>query len=253
MNSIKVIVREKIALLSLDRGKSNAIDTEMVIELKDMLQNIEKDENITGVILTGKDDYFSAGLDLINLYEYSKEQMKNFWGAYLSLIATAVIFKKPLIAAINGHTPAAGTVLALCCDYRVMADGDFNIGLNDVALGIIVPDSFFQLYAAAIGTQKAKQFILEAKLMQAKEALDCALINEMVKKEDVVNAAVRQMQKYLQFNKNVWQETKLSIRENLIKSVQLQHTDAIVKILEEWWSPYNRSILQTIIQNLKKA
>ena len=253
MNSIKITIKEKIALLTLDKGRSNAIGAEMVMELKDMIQNIEKDENVSGVILTGKDEYFTAGLDLMELFDYSENQIKEFWEQYFALIHALAAFKKPLIAAINGHAPAAGTILCLCCDYRVMAQGEFPIGLNEIALGIIVPDSFFQLYASCIGRQKASKYLLEAKLMNPNEALGIGLVDEVVNAGSLINTAVKQMQKYLQFNKVVWQESKQNIRRNLVFSVQPHQPDIIKKILEEWWAPYNRSILQTIIQNFKKS
>ncbi|HEX8376189.1 MAG TPA: enoyl-CoA hydratase/isomerase family protein [Pedobacter sp.] len=252
MNSIKITVKERIALLTFDKGRTNAIDTEMIVELKDMLQYIEKDENVLALILTGKGDYFTTGLDLIKLFDYSEDQIKTFWEQYFSLIFTLISFKKPLVAAINGHAPAAGTTLSLCCDYRIMADGDYSIGLNEITLGIIVPDSLFQLYAFCIGRQKAHRYILEGKLFSPGEALNSGLVDEVVKQEAVVNSAVRQVQKYLQYNKVVWQESKLNLRKNLTFASQPHQPDLIKRILEEWWAPYNRSILHTIIQNFKK-
>jgi enoyl-CoA hydratase/carnithine racemase len=134
-----------------------------------------------------------------------------------------------------------------------MARGEFSIGLNEIALGIIVPDSFFQLYASCIGRQNASKYLLEGKLMNPDEALGSGLVNEVVPAGSVISAAVKQMQKYLQFNKIIWQESKQNIRRNLVFAVQPHQPDVIKKILEEWWAPYNRSILQTIIHNFKKS
>lgn len=251
MNTIKITVRENIALLTLDRGRSNTINAEMVDELKDIFQNIEKDDNIFGVIITGKDDYFCAGLDLVELFDYTEDQLKSFWEHYFLLVFILVSFKKPLIAAINGHAPAAGTLLGLCADYRIMARGNFSIGLNDVALGLIVPDSSFQLYSACIGRHRASNYILEAYSMNPEEALNIALLNEVVPQEAVVGTAVKQMKKYLQYNRGVWQDTKQNIRKNITFAAQPHQPELIKRILHEWWAPYNRSVLQTIIQNFK--
>lgn len=253
MNSIKVTVKEKIALITLDKGRSNALGMEMVLELKEIFQNIEKDENIAGVILTGKEEYFSAGLDLIELFDYSEDQIKLFWEQYFSLIFVLTSFKKPLVSAINGHAPSAGTILAICSDYRVMVKGTYSIGLNEIALGIIIPDSFFQLYSQSIGRQKASSYLLEGRLLNPDEAFSIGLVDALVSKDVLINTAVKQMQKYLQYNKAVWQESKLNLRRNLSFAVQPHQPDLIKKILEEWWAPYNRSILQTIIQNFKKG
>lgn len=252
MNTIIVTIKEKIALVSLNKGRTNAIGMEMVLELKDIFQNIEKDDAISGVILTGKGDYFSAGLDLPELFDYSEARIREFWEQYLSLIYILTSFKKPFISAINGHAPAAGTILSLCSDFRVIAEGKFSIGLNEVALGISIPDSFFQLYATCIGRQKANRYLLEGKLFSPGEALAINLVDEVVPPNLVTNTAVKQMQHYLQYNKIIWQESKLNIRRNLIFATQPHQPDYIKKLLEEWWAPYNRSVLQTIIQNFKK-
>jgi enoyl-CoA hydratase/carnithine racemase len=146
--------------------------------------------------LTGKENYFSSGLDFVELFDYSEDQIKYFWEQYFSLIYQLTAFKKPLIAAINGHAPGAGTIISLCCDYRVMAEGPYQVGLNEVALGLIVPDSFFQLYASCIGRQRAYRYILEGKLMSPQEAWAIGLVDEVAKQESVVNLAVKRMQKY---------------------------------------------------------
>src|SRR5690606_17851624 len=112
------------------------------------------------------------------------------------------------------------------------------------ALGFIVSDSSFQLYAACIGKEKANLFILEAHTMNASSALTIGLVHEVVKPDAVVITAVRQMKKYLQYNQVVWQESKQNLRKNLTFAAQPHQPELIKKILQEWWAPYNRSILQ---------
>ena len=69
----------------------------MVSELHQMIRNIENDDTIAGLILTGKDGFFSAGLDLIELYDYDEDQIKEFWIEFLSLVTSMVSFKKKCI------------------------------------------------------------------------------------------------------------------------------------------------------------
>lgn len=252
MNTIKVRIKDKIAVLSLDRGRSNAINSEMLSELSRTIRNIENDDSIAGLILTGKDGFFSAGLDLIELYDYDEDQIKAFWLDFLTLVTELASFKKPLIAAITGHSPAGGCVLAICCDYRIMAEGKFIIGLNEVPVGIIVPENIFHLYAFWLGTANASRFLLEGKLMNTAEALQCGLIDEVVNPESILHAAERKMLTYIQLEKNTWQQSKMNIRRELLKKVSADPTDMLNHMLEQWWSPSTRSILKTIIQNLQQ-
>ncbi|MBU2269526.1 MAG: enoyl-CoA hydratase/isomerase family protein [Bacteroidetes bacterium] len=252
MNTIKVTIQDKVAIISLDRGKSNAINEEMVDELQKMILNIEQDENIGGVILTGKEGFFTAGLDLIELYDYDENQIKIFWVKFLDLVKTLTSFKKPLISAISGHSPAGGCVLAITCDYRVMAEGKYIIGLNEVPVGIIVPDSIFELYAFWIGKGKAYQNLLEGKLMGVDEAKNISLIDHSAPITSLMTAAQKKMQQYIQLPATTWQQTKLNLRKELISKVSEDQTETLDIMLKQWWSPSTRAILKTIIQNLTR-
>ncbi len=252
MNTIKVNIKDKIAVLQLDRGRSNAINSEMVAELHQMVLNIEKDDNIAGLIITGKEGFFSAGLDLIELYQYDEGKIRQFWKDFLNLVTAMVSFRKPMIAAISGHSPAGGCVLALCSDYRIMAEGKYIIGLNEVPVGIIVPQSIFHLYSFWLGQATAYRFMLEGKLLQTDEALASGLIDELVKPESILHAAERKIQKYIQMESKTWQQSKTNMRAELVAKVSADQSDILEIMLNQWWSPSTRSILKTIIQNLQQ-
>lgn len=252
MNTFKLSVRDKIAYLTLNRGTSNAINSEMVHELKDMLGNLEKDEQIGGLILTGNEGFFSAGLDLIELYNYNEAEIKQFWHDFLDMVAVFVAFKKPMISAISGHSPAGGCVLAICSDYRIMAEGKYIIGLNEVPVGIIVPDSIFHIYAFWLGKAKAYRFLMEGKLMRTQEALEVGLVDELVDGKSLLTAAERKMKQYLGFDWTTWQQSKINLRTELVQTVQADQAATLELMLKQWWSPSTRSILHTIIQNLQK-
>ena len=252
MNTIKTTIRDKTAIIGLDNGRSNAINATMVSELMKMVKNIENDENIGGLIITGKEGFFSAGLDLIELYDYDEITIRKFWEDFLTLISTLASFKKPFISAISGHSPAGGCIIAICSDYRVMAEGKFIIGLNEVPVGIIVPDSIFHLYSFWLGKAQAYRFLLEGKLMNTQEALENRLIDQIVDPGSLVSAAERQVQKYLQLDRTTWQQSKLNLRKNLLQKVNADQSQSLDIMLKQWWSPGTRSILKTIINNLQK-
>jgi 3,2-trans-enoyl-CoA isomerase len=252
MNTIKVTIKDHLSIITLDRGKSNAMNGEMITELDDILKNIAGDPGISGAIITGKDHFFSAGLDLIELYSYSEEEAESFWHKFLNFTATITSFKKPLVAAINGHSPAGGCVIALACDYRIMAEGKFIIGLNEVPVGIIVPQSIFALYSFWIGQANAARSLLEGKLFNPEEALTIGLIDEIVNPASILTAAERKIRKYMAMERNTWEQSKLNIRKNLIAATSADHSEALAEMLKQWWSPATRSILKTIIENLQR-
>lgn len=252
MNTIKTTIRDNTAVIGLDNGRSNAINAGMVSELTNMVRSIESDDNIGGLIITGKEGFFSAGLDLIELFDYDEITIRKFWEDFLGLVSTLASFKKPFISAISGHSPAGGCVIALCSDYRIMAEGKFVIGLNEVPVGIIVPDNIFHLYSFWLGQAQAYRFLLEGKLMNTQEALENRLIDQVVDPGSLVSSAERQMQKYLQLDRNTWQQSKLNLRKELLMKVNADQSESLDMMLKQWWSPNTRSILQTIIGNLQK-
>ena len=252
MNTIAVTIKDRLAIITLNRGKSNSLNREMVTELTDMLQNISADSNIGGVIITGKEHFFSAGLDLIELYNYNEEEAKSFWHLFLNFVAQITAFKKPLIAAINGHSPAGGCVIALACDARVMAEGKYIIGLNEVPVGIIVPTSIFDLYSFWLGKADATRSLLAGKLFNPEEALAIGLVDEMVNHESILTAAERKARKYMAYESNTWSQSKLNIRKELIESTSADQSENLEIMLKQWWSPSTRAILKTIIDGLQK-
>lgn len=87
--------------------------------------------------------------------------------------------------------------------------------------------------------------------MQADEALQIGLINEVVQPEGILPAAERQMKKYIQLNSTIWQQSKVNMRRELLSKVNINQTETLEAMLKQWWSPSTRSILNTVIQNLK--
>lgn len=250
MKTLQLAVNNRMALIGFDRGKSNAFNSEMLQEFGSLIKNIEHDENIAGIIVHGKERFFSSGLDLIELYDYNEQQIRDFWELFLEVIETLISFKKPAVAAINGHSPAGGCVIALCCDYRIMTQGDFIIGLNEIPLGLIVPSSIFSLYSFWIGERKAYQYLIEGKLLNPDDALQDNLVDQVVDATRLRLEAEKKLMTYIQFDANAWQQNKLNMRREMIAHFKQKDDGMINTLLKQWWDPSTRSILKTIINNL---
>lgn len=250
MAYIKTTLEDHVLHILLDRGKSNAIHLEVVQELLAILVEAKNNPAIEGIILSGKAHFFSSGLDLITLYDYDQGQMETFWRYFMELIKELTAFPNPSVAAITGHSPAGGCVLAICCDYRVMAEGEYIVGLNEVPVGIIVPASIFSLYSFWLGEAVAYRSLLAGKLFKPAEALAIGLVDEVVPFNRIQNTALRQVKSVTQFEKNAWQATKLNLRKELIAALSENHDEVITQVLAQWWRPSTRAIMQTIIDNL---
>ncbi len=251
MSTFQINIQDKLAIIALDRGRSNPINHQMVKELTACIEKLEKDDSVGGLILTGKEGFFSSGIDLIEAYEYNEVQSREFWVDFLGMQRVLASFKKPLVAAISGHSPAGGCIMAICCDYRVMAEGRFVIGLNEIPVGIIVPDSVFNLYSFWLGQHKAYQYLLEGKLLNVNEAFEAGLIDEICPPESLLNHAIKKIKTYMQLNPVTWSQSKINLRKELIAQLNSDQSTTLDKMLEQWWAPATRKGLQMMIENLK--
>lgn len=250
MKYIRTKIEDHIYHILLDRGKSNAMDLEAVQELISAVEQAEADPAVEGLILSGKEGFFSSGLDLITLYDYDAEQMKEFWRQFLLLIQKLASFSKPALSAITGHSPAGGCILALCCDYRIMAEGQYIIGLNEVPVGIVVPQSIFKLYSFWLGDGTAYRSLMEGKLFNPQEALAVGLLDEVVPLNRIQNTAFQKIKGVTQFEKNAWRSSKQNFRRDLVASLMQDQEETIDQVLAQWWRPGTRAIMKTIIENL---
>jgi enoyl-CoA hydratase/carnithine racemase len=250
MNTINTEIKKNYMILTLNRGTANPINQEMVTELRATVAEAEKDDKIKGLILTGKSPFFTAGLDVIELYGYDKEEIKNFWYDFAGLTSDLVKFSKPLISSITGHSPAGGCVLAICCDYRVMAEGNYRIGLNEIPVGITIPTNIYDLYSFWIGDKLAYQYLLEGKLILAEKALEVGLVDEVVPVEKVLERAEKKMKNYLSFPANAWKESKANFRKGLISKLSQDVEASFEPTMRQWWSPEGRFALKMVVDML---
>jgi len=253
MQTLEIEYKDTFAILKLKRGKANAMNAVMINELLEVLLQFRTDDRVKGVILTGNPGLFTAGLDVVELYNYNEAQMLEFWKMFARLVRRMVSFPKPFIAAISGHSPAGGCVMALSCDYRIMAEGDFYIGLNEVPFGIVVPDTIFNLYAFVVGKQAAYKYLLEGKLLHTTEALSSGLVDELVPIDKVMEAAEKQMQKFLNLPQGVWMQSKLNFKAGLLQTLNTDNNPSFEQTVKYWWAAETRQLMKSIIQSLGKS
>lgn len=251
METIKLTITDRLAVIELDRGRSNPINHQMVKELIACVHELDSNKEVGGLIITGKENFFSSGIDLIEAYDYNEEQIRAFWTDFMQLPAALGSFRKPLVAAISGHSPAGGCVIAICADYRVMADGPYIIGLNEIPVGIIVPDGIFNLYSFWLGKRTAYQYLMEGKLVKAPDALQIGLVDEVTTAQNVMAAAEAKVRAYMKFSPVTWMQSKLNLRKELIAQLNADQTQTLEAMLKQWWAPATRKGLEMMIEQLK--
>jgi enoyl-CoA hydratase/carnithine racemase len=132
MNHIRTETSENLLIVAMARGKANALNAAMVEELNVAVKEAAHNTDIRGVVLASdRPKFFSGGFDVMEVFNYERETMTEFFGQFIDLYEGLVNLPKPVVAAISGHAFAGGAVLALACDVRVMAEGPFGFALNE--------------------------------------------------------------------------------------------------------------------------
>lgn len=241
-----------IPVVRLNRPKANALNLAFIEEIIRMFQDLAHDEGVKAVVLTGEGNFFSAGLDVVEISGYDVARSEEFWHAFARMLEVLATFPKPFVCAINGHSPAGGCILAICADHRVMAEGPFTIGLNEVPVGIVVPEPVFVLYSLWVGPRRAYQYLLQGKLLTPQEALEAGLVDAVVAQERVVPTALEIAGAYTKLDPDTVQKTKRNLRKAFERSIQGGFDSSFGETLRHWWSPGARAALMALVQKLKK-
>lgn len=209
----KVNEKGTIATLTLNRFPSNSLNLSLNEAISQGIRDIQSEhKNVKALILSSSNpDILSAGLDLKELYLSSSEhpsfddvkRLKRFWLSVQQVFLDLYGCKFATVAAIEGHAPAAGCMLAMACDYRIMAGSNNSdsdnmegsikegkIGLNESTFGIAAPYWMADLMKNTIGFRQAEKSLGLGILYSPKEALDIGLVDELVpSKETVITRA----------------------------------------------------------------
>ena len=132
----------------------------------------------------------------MEMHQPDQKRLEDFWSSFQQVYIDLYGSRLACIAAIEGHAPAAGCMLTLACDYRIMAESDSNtkptIGLNESKLGIVAPPWLGELMINTIGHRPAEKSLALGLLYSPEEALKIGLVDEVVPKADVLPRAAEE-------------------------------------------------------------
>lgn len=192
------IGEDGICILTFDRPESgaNIFDAATMDNLREHVDAIEKDGSIEGVIVTSaKKSIFIAGADLKTLLRQAQTgELRGFIAEGQKVFNRLAALKVPSVAAIHGACAGGGYEITLACDYRVASDDPATkIGLPETTLGLVPAWGGATRLPRLIGPAAAGEVILKGKLYGAAEALKLGLIDEVVSKEQLLQAARKKL------------------------------------------------------------
>ena len=215
----------------MDRPPANALNRELVEQLLAALESTRQD-GAQAIILTGRPGMFSGGLDVPELLGQDRRQIEAFWGLFFALTRQLAASPVPVLAAISGHAPAGGAVLAIQCDYRIGVTGKFRIGLNEVQVGLPVPSTVLLALEELVGPRIARRMATRGELVSMDEAVAIGLVDELVAPEQLLPTALARANELLALPPVAMNTTRLATKARLIDALT---SPGDVAAAAAWW------------------
>lgn len=244
------IRHDDILELRLARPPVNALDSGLIRALREAIQAAPA-SGARGIILSGRSGMFSGGLDVPALLQLDRAGMAQTWRDLFGTCAALASSPIPSVAAITGHSPAGGAVLSIFCDYRIMARGSYRIGLNEVQVGLVVPEPIQRGLRRLVGTYKAERLMVSGTMLDSEQALSAGFVDELVDVDHVVARAQLWLNELLSLPPQAMSGTRQRARADLAGSFGDVDAMNMDEFVDGWFSEESQRILTALVAKLK--
>jgi enoyl-CoA hydratase len=205
-----------VGIIRIDDGKANAISHDLGRQFHDALTEAEQQE-VSALAIVGREWKFSAGFDLATM-KSSQEAARDLLRVGAELASRIYAFPAPVVLGVTGHALAMGAIIVMAADVRIGADGDFKIGMPEVAIGMPLPLFAVDLAEATLARHHLNRAVSLAHIYDPAGALEAGYIDEVVLAESVVPTAIERAH-HLGDNlrRGAFRETRKNLRGETLK------------------------------------
>ena len=246
MDFVNTSEKDGIVTLSLNRGKVNPLNGELVEEILKRFRTLEDDDSAEAVILTGNGKFFSFGFDVPELLTYSKEVFSDFLSKFTNLYSYLFLYPKPVIAALNGHAIAGGCMLALACDRRIIIPENAKISLNEIDLGVPIFTGITEILRFCVGSRNATEILYSGTLYSPEQAYSLGLVDEVVSAPDLMDAAKKAASNLGHKPRPAFAGMKSLLRQPILEKTTQKESESIKAFIDIWYSDSTREILKDV-------
>jgi enoyl-CoA hydratase/carnithine racemase len=195
--AVRVEKQDSIGHIVLDRPPANSYDKTFMEELDAAIEETRRDDAVKAILVrSANEKFFSAGADVSTFAKSGLDEQNAFVVCANEAIEKFESTPKVVVAAINGHCLGGGLEIALCCDFRIAAEGSYRIGLPEVTLGLLPGTGGTQRLPRLIGRQKALDFMLRGTTMPPQDALAAGIVDEVVPAAELLDRALERARAY---------------------------------------------------------
>jgi 3,2-trans-enoyl-CoA isomerase len=249
MAFLRINKTDGVAVIALERGKVNALNELLIDNLKGAFEEIEQDDSVRAVVMTGRGYFFSFGFDVPEFLDCKKADFMRFLGKFTDLYKELFIFPKPLLAALNGHAIAGGCMLALACDERFMVPGKAKISLNEIRFGSSVFAGSVEMLRFCTSRKNAQAILYSGDMFTAEEALQLGLIDRIVPEDIFLDECIARASELGEKQSAAFRIIKKLLRQPVVDEMAKREEASIREFTEVWYSDKTRDFLRKIIIN----
>jgi enoyl-CoA hydratase/carnithine racemase len=232
----------KVAILRLNNGVTNAVSPALAIELSDLLGMVRSEYE--GMLLAGGEKFFCIGFDLPKLLDLDRSGMSDLFYRYNRILLDLFTMPKPTACAVKGHCLGAGETLLLTCDYRYGAAGKTLLGLNEIKLGIPVPYLPDMLLREIVGDRIASDMLYTGDFIGVTEAEKVGIVHEVLPKEEVEGRALEKLTELCKRQPKAFASMKANRVEVIRSRYEKKHEAKIGEFLDCWYTETTQELLR---------
>jgi enoyl-CoA hydratase len=229
-----------VRILTLDRPPANAIDETLLSDLAGALDAARADDAVRAVVLTGAGAFFSGGFDFA-VPRRDDEVAGDLYALYRNAHLALLTLPKPTVAMVNGHAIAGGLVLVLACDYRLGLDGDYRVGLNEVAVGASFPRAAFEIVRLRLPYARVSELILGAALYPASQALRLGVVDELFTADKFADTVLRRAARLGALPREAYAHAKAALIAEAVARIEAETPADALQTMSVWVTPESRA------------
>lgn len=211
-----------VELIVIDDGKANALSKSIIADVIAAVAQAEADDSCVAIVIAGREGKFSAGFDLNVIQSGDAAAMTDLVADGGELVRTLYGCGLPVVAACTGHAVAAGALMLLGSDVRVGSEGPFKIGLNEVAIGMTLPDWAHTIAFERLSKRHIQRAIANARITNPADAVDVGFLDRIVPPSDVIDVAVAEAAELAGLDRGAYRRTMAGFRKPTLDTMAEQ-------------------------------
>ena len=216
--AFNLAINNDIAVITFDDGKVNAVGFTLIEQFNNALDEAEK--NAKAVVLHGGEGKFCGGVGLSVMKSGDKEKQHELVSKGADLIVRLYSFPLPVIVAAEGHSIAMGAIMLMASDLRIGKDADTKYGLNETAIGMVLPPFGMELAKARLANTSQTEALLFSRIYQGNEAVKAGFLDAAVPQEKVLATAMRYAEQLKMLPSQAFAASKLQLRKETLEKMK---------------------------------